>query len=67
MPKPLKIAHVVRRYSSAEWGGTETVVCHTVAEQRKLGHEPRIFCTAALQSAASPISTHISQCRRLIA
>ena len=54
MPKPLKIAHVVRRYSSAEWGGTETVVCHTVAEQRKLGHEPRIFCTAALQPSGTP-------------
>ena len=52
--KPLKIAHVVRRYSSAEWGGTETVVCHTVAEQRKLGHEPRIFCTAALQPPGAP-------------
>ncbi|MBO7685738.1 MAG: glycosyltransferase family 4 protein [Kiritimatiellae bacterium] len=52
--KSLKIAHVVRRYSSAEWGGTETVVCHTVAEQRKLGHEPRIFCTAALQPPGTP-------------
>ncbi len=49
MPKPLKIAHIVRRYSPAEWGGTETVVMHTVAEQRALGHDPRIFCTAALQ------------------
>ena len=53
-PKSLKIAHVVRRYSSAEWGGTETVVCHTVAEQRKLGHEPHIFCTAALQPPGTP-------------
>ena len=53
-PKSLKIAHVVRRYSSAEWGGTETVVCHTVEEQRKLGHEPRIFCTAALQPPGAP-------------
>ena len=54
MRKPLKIAHVVRRYSSAEWGGTEAVVCHTVAEQRRLGHEPRIFCTAALQPPGGP-------------
>ena len=54
IPKSLKIAHVVRRYSSAEWGGTETVVCHTVEEQRKLGHEPRIFCTAALQPPGAP-------------
>ena len=49
MSKPLKIAHVVRRYSPAEWGGTETVVMHTVEEQRALGHVPRVFCTAALQ------------------
>jgi len=49
MPKPLKIAHVIRRYSPAEWGGTETVVMHTVEEQRALGHDPRVFCTAALQ------------------
>ena len=49
MPKPLKIAHVVRRYSPAEWGGTETVVMHTVEGQRALGHDPRVFCTAALQ------------------
>ena len=54
MPKPLKIAHVVRRYSPVEWGGTETVVCHTVAEQRKLGFEPHIFCTAALQPPGVP-------------
>ena len=49
MPKSLKVAHVVRRYSLAEWGGTETVVRHTVEEQRALGHEPCVFCTAALQ------------------
>ncbi len=49
MPKPLKIAHVVRRYSPTEWGGTETVVKHTMEEQRALGHDPRVFCTSALQ------------------
>lgn len=45
----MKIAHIVRRYSRAEWGGTETVVDAVVAEQRRLGDEPRIFCTSALQ------------------
>ena len=49
MSKSLKIAHVVRRYSPAEWGGTETVVMHTMEEQRALGHDPRVFCTSALQ------------------
>ena len=50
----MKIAHIVRRFSRAEWGGTETVVAHTVAEQRKLGHEPHVFCTSALQPPEGP-------------
>ena len=50
----MKIAHVVRRYARAEWGGTETVVCHTVEEQRKLGHAPRVFCTNALGGEGYP-------------
>lgn len=45
----MRIAHIVRRYSLAEWGGTETVVRATVAEQRRRGDEPRVFCTSALQ------------------
>lgn len=45
----MRIAHIVRRYSRAEWGGTETVVCQTVAEQRRRGDGPCIFCTSALQ------------------
>ncbi|MCQ2390306.1 MAG: glycosyltransferase family 4 protein [Kiritimatiellae bacterium] len=45
----MRIAHIVRRYSRAEWGGTETVVWHTVEEQLARGHEPRIFATCALQ------------------
>ena len=36
-----------------EPGGTETVVMHTVAEQRALGHEPRVFCTAECRETAS--------------
>lgn len=46
----MRIAHIVRRYSRTEWGGTETVVAHTVEEQLKRGHEPRIFATDALQT-----------------
>ncbi len=45
----MRIAHIVRRYSRAEWGGTETVVAATVAEQRRRGDEPCVFCTSALQ------------------
>ncbi len=50
----VKIAHIVRRYSRAEWGGTETVVAHTIAEQAKLGHDARVFCTSALQPPEGP-------------
>lgn len=46
----MRIAHIVRRYSRCEWGGTETVVAHTVEEQLKRGHEPHVFATNALQS-----------------
>jgi len=52
----LKIAHIVRRYSAVEWGGTETVVKHTVDEQVRRGHEPVVFATNALQpSGAEPL------------
>lgn len=46
----MRIAHIVRRYSRAEWGGTETVVCHTVEEQLTRGHVPHVFATNALQA-----------------
>ena len=45
----MTIAHIVRRYSRAAWGGTETVVAALVAEQRRRGDVPRVFCTSALQ------------------
>ena len=47
----MKIAHIVRRYTRNEWGGTETVVFHTVKEQLRLGHEAKVFCTSALGGA----------------
>lgn len=50
----MRIAHVVRRYVRSEWGGTETVVAHTVKEQQTLGHDVRIFCTSALGGAGYP-------------
>jgi len=46
--KTLKIAHVVRRFVFAEWGGTESAVWNTVRNQRRLGLNPEILATAAL-------------------
>ncbi|MBQ9338461.1 MAG: glycosyltransferase family 4 protein [Lentisphaeria bacterium] len=44
----LKIAHVLRRFTFEEWGGTETVVWNTILQQRARGAEPEILSTAAL-------------------
>ena len=52
----MRIAHIVRRYSRTEWGGTETVVAHTVEEQLTRGHVPRVFATNALQAADPSVS-----------
>ena len=48
----MRIAHVVRRYSRGEWGGTESVVANLVNGQRRRGDDVRIFCTSALQPAS---------------
>ena len=48
--RPLKVAHVLRRFTFDEWGGTETVVWHTVLQQRARGVDAEILCTAALSS-----------------
>lgn len=50
-PRPLKIAHVVRRFAFDEWGGTETVVWNTVLNQLKQGLTPEILTTSALAQA----------------
>jgi len=50
MADKLKIANVVRRFTFAEWGGTETVVWNTARELQKNGHHPEILATRALCS-----------------
>ena len=44
----MKIAHVLRRLSFDEWGGTEQVVWNIAKAQKAAGHEVRIFATTAL-------------------
>ena len=44
----MKIAHVMRRLSFDDWGGTEQVVWNLVQAQMRAGHEVRIFATTAL-------------------
>lgn len=49
----MKIAHVVRRFSFDEWGGTESVVWHIAKQQKAQGLEPEILCTAALDKVGT--------------
>ena len=44
----MRIAHVIRRLSFDDWGGTEQVVWNLAQAQLKAGHEVRIFATTAL-------------------
>ncbi len=44
----MKIAHIVRRFSFNEWGGTESVVWNIAKQQKLQGLTPEILCTSAL-------------------
>ena len=44
----MRIAHVLRRLSFDDWGGTEQVVWNIAKAQKAAGHEVRIFATTAL-------------------
>ena len=51
----MKIAHIVRRFTFSEWGGTESVVWHIVQQQKIQGLEPEILCTAALDKVGTEV------------
>jgi len=44
----MRLAHIIRRFSFADWGGTEQVVWNLAKAQARTGHEVRIFATDAL-------------------
>ena len=46
----MRIAHVLRRLSFDDWGGTEQVVWNIAKAQKAAGHEVRLFATTALCS-----------------
>ena len=51
----MKIAHIVRRFTFSEWGGTESVVWNIVKQQKAQGLIPEILCTAALDKTGTEI------------
>ncbi len=51
----MKVAHIVRRFTFDEWGGTENVVWHSVLHQRRLGVDAEIFTTSALSTSGTEV------------
>ena len=51
----MKIAHIVRRFTFSEWGGTESVVWNIAKQQKAQGLTPEILCTAALDKPGTEI------------
>ena len=51
----MKTAHIVRRFTFSEWGGTESVVWHIAKQQKARGSTPEILCTAALDKAGTEV------------
>lgn len=51
----MKIAHIVRRFSFAEWGGTESVVWNIARQQKRQNLNPEILCTAALDQVGTEV------------
>ena len=51
----MKIAHIVRRFTFSEWGGTESVVWHIARQQKAQGLTPEILCTAALDKVGTEV------------
>ena len=49
----MRIAHVLRRLSFDDWGGTEQVVWNIAKAQKSAGHEVRLFATTALCATES--------------
>ncbi len=49
----IETAHVIRRFTFSEWGGTESVVWNTVRTLRALGNPVEILATQALDRTGS--------------
>jgi hypothetical protein len=42
----MRIAHLLRKYNPAEWGGTETVIHQTTSGLRRQGVDSIVYCPA---------------------
>ena len=56
----MKIAHIIRRFTFNEWGGTESVVWNIALQQKAQGLQPEIICTAALDKVGEEVLNGIT-------
>lgn len=59
----MRIAHVLRRLSFSDWGGTEQVVWNLAKAQKAAGHDVRIFATTAMCATAREEAEGLTLCR----
>ena len=59
----MRIAHILRRLSFDDWGGTEQVVWNIAKAQARAGHEVQIFATTALCPTPSETVDGLAICR----
>ena len=52
---PVKIIHVPRRFTTNEWGGTETVILQISRQQKREGQSPVIMTSMALDNRRDEI------------
>src|SRR5690242_15117640 len=44
IPRPMRVAHILRKYNPQEWGGTETAVRQLLDGLREQGVESVVHC-----------------------
>lgn len=55
----IRVAHVLRRFTQSEWGGTENVVWNTVLQQRARGVDAEILTTSALSHPGEELRENV--------
>lgn len=55
----MRTAHIIRRFTFSEWGGTESVVWNTARTLQEKGNPSEIFATRALSSAQNEVKNAI--------
>jgi glycosyltransferase involved in cell wall biosynthesis len=59
----MHVAHILRRFSLADWGGIETAVSETCTHLKEFDVDSKIFATDACSQPGEEKVNHVSVCR----